>query len=377
MQGIILAAGCGSRLASVLNGKPKCLARVEGIHLIEYQLAVLKSFGITDVCLVLGYQAEQIMELVGDRCHYIINQQYAETNSLYSLWLTRKWVKEEFLLVNSDLLAHPQIYKRILTTPGNVLAYDSWTGTEEEQMTITLEDSLEPIKLDLFFQIFADPHLPWQEAKIFQDIDGTGCITTKQSIASQPLIWQADLAIQLKQVLICDSPPVFLIPDWQTVVWLLPNAPNLKELEQLLDPVRFCQLLNLQIDTEDYPVPKLFRYVPLKRALLTWEHPKTGDRYFAKLCNDLDYPGVIKNFKQVAEASREGQLGFAVPQLVSHNDLYHTILMTEVVGCQFTEIMRYAIPESFAQVGRVLAQLHSSYLFPAKIWTADKELAIL
>ncbi len=139
MQGIILAAGCSSRLASVLDGKPKCLAQVGGVHLIEYQLAVLKSFGITDVCLVLGYQADQIRSVVGDRCHYIINKQYAETNSLYSLWLARKWVEGGFLLVNSDLLAHPQIYKRLLEASGNVLAYDSWTGTEGEQMKVSFK----------------------------------------------------------------------------------------------------------------------------------------------------------------------------------------------------------------------------------------------
>ena len=139
MQGIILAAGCGSRLASVMDGKPKCLAQVGGVRLIEYQLAVLKSFGITDVCLVLGYQADQIRGVVGDRCHYIINCQYAETNSLYSLWLARKWVQGGFLLANSDLLAHPQIYKRLLTKPGNVLAYDSWTGTETEHMKVAFK----------------------------------------------------------------------------------------------------------------------------------------------------------------------------------------------------------------------------------------------
>ena len=140
MQAVILAAGCGSRLASVLDGKPKCLAQVKGgVSLIEYQLAVLKGFGITDVCLILGYQADKIIEVVGDRYHYIINNQYAKTNSLYSLWLARKWVKGAFLLLNSDLLAHPQIYQRLLRTPGNVLAYDSWAGTDEEQMKVAFK----------------------------------------------------------------------------------------------------------------------------------------------------------------------------------------------------------------------------------------------
>ncbi|MGK7872973.1 MAG: NTP transferase domain-containing protein [Xenococcaceae cyanobacterium] len=139
MQAIILAAGCGSRLAPASNGKPKCLVKVGDVPLIEYHLAVLESFGITDVCLVLGYRADDITQVVGDRCHYIINRQYAETNSLYSLWLARKWVRGPFLLVNGDVLAHPQIYQRLLANSGNVLAYDSWSGTEEEQMKVAFK----------------------------------------------------------------------------------------------------------------------------------------------------------------------------------------------------------------------------------------------
>lgn len=141
MQAIILAAGCGLRLAPVLDGKPKCLAQIGGMSLIEYQLAVLRSFGITDVCVVLGYRADEVRRVVGDRCHYIINHRYAETNSLYSLWLARNWVRDAFVLMNSDVLAHPQVYQRLLATPGNALAYDSWSGTEAEHMKVAFEKS--------------------------------------------------------------------------------------------------------------------------------------------------------------------------------------------------------------------------------------------
>jgi L-glutamine-phosphate cytidylyltransferase len=140
MQAIILAAGCGSRLATALKGKPKCLAQVEpDVSLIEYQLAILKSLGIDNVCLVLGYRAHEVYRAVGDRCHCIINRRYAETNSLYSLWLARNWVKEDCLIMNSDILAHPRIYKRLLKASDNALAFDSWSGDDAEQMKVSFE----------------------------------------------------------------------------------------------------------------------------------------------------------------------------------------------------------------------------------------------
>ncbi|MGK7872974.1 MAG: phosphotransferase family protein [Xenococcaceae cyanobacterium] len=215
------------------------------------------------------------------------------------------------------------------------------------------ENAVEPVKLYLFFHIFANPDVARQEAE-------TG---------------------EKRDLLPCQGPPVFLVPDWQTVVWTLPNAPNLTELAQLLNPEKFCQLLvppaDFQPGRDNYPQPKLIRYVPLKRALLTWEHPRTRRRYFAKLCDRADYSRVVGNFGQIDEVRAQGKLGFAVPQLVSYNREYRTLLMTEVSGCQFTEVMRRAFPEPFAEVGRILAQLHGCDLHPETVWTPEKELAVL
>lgn len=141
MQAIILAAGCGSRLTKVLKGKPKCLAQVEeDIRLIDYQLSILNTLGITEICLVLGYRAHEVYRAVSDRCHCIINRRYGETNSLYSLWLARNWVQEDCLIMNGDILAHPRIYKRLLKASGNALTYDSWSGTDAEHMKVSLQD---------------------------------------------------------------------------------------------------------------------------------------------------------------------------------------------------------------------------------------------
>jgi choline kinase len=150
MQAIILAAGRGSRLATATQGKPKCLVQVESISLIEYQLTILENFGITDVCVVLGYRAHEVYRLIGDRCHCAINRRYAETNSLYSLWLARNWIEGDCLIMNSDILAHPKIYQRLLKTSDNALVYDSWSGTDREETKVILQQGrLEQIDKNL------------------------------------------------------------------------------------------------------------------------------------------------------------------------------------------------------------------------------------
>ncbi len=141
MQAIILAAGQGSRLGEQLNGAPKALLKVGGVHLIDYQLAVLSFYNITDVCVVVGYQKNKLLRVIADRCTFVVNDRYAETNSLHSLWLTRNWVCEPFLLLNSDVLAHPLIFNRLMETPGSALVYDSNSGGDSEHMKVNVRDN--------------------------------------------------------------------------------------------------------------------------------------------------------------------------------------------------------------------------------------------
>jgi len=138
-QAVILAAGRGSRLG---EGIPKCLVRLGDRMLIHHQLDALRAMGIEEVCVVVGYGAQRVRAALGDRCHYIDNLRFDETNSLYSLWLTREWLRGPFLQINCDLVAHPEIYRRLLAAPGTALAYDSLSGDGEEHMKVVVRHGL-------------------------------------------------------------------------------------------------------------------------------------------------------------------------------------------------------------------------------------------
>ncbi len=140
MQAVILAAGFGSRLGKMSGGLPKCLLEVGGRTLIEHQLDALSDAGIGKVLVVVGHQADKVRELLGDRVEYVANRIYAETNSLYSLWLAREWVKGPFVLMNCDLLFHPSILDRLVTRRGNVLAFDSTSTKGSEQTKVAVQE---------------------------------------------------------------------------------------------------------------------------------------------------------------------------------------------------------------------------------------------
>lgn len=140
MQAVILAGGVGSRLEKLTDGKPKCLAEIGGRPLILHQLEALSDHGVGPVLMVVGYNHEAIRAVVGQRVEYLVNERYRETNSLYSLWLAREWVKGPFVLLNADLFFHPEILARLLEDAGNVLAYDSTSSRGREQTKVAIRD---------------------------------------------------------------------------------------------------------------------------------------------------------------------------------------------------------------------------------------------
>ena len=115
MKGIILAAGKGSRLNGTLGDKPKCLLRVGDRTLVERQIESLRASGIDDIAVVVGCQAERVRRTCGHRLTYVENTRFAQTNSLYSLWLARPLLLDGFVVMNCDVLFHPQLLDDLMT----------------------------------------------------------------------------------------------------------------------------------------------------------------------------------------------------------------------------------------------------------------------
>lgn len=66
MQVVILAGGLGTRLRSIAADTPKVLVPVAGRPFVEHQLALLRSHGLREVLLCVGYGAERVHAHVGD-----------------------------------------------------------------------------------------------------------------------------------------------------------------------------------------------------------------------------------------------------------------------------------------------------------------------
>ena len=140
MRGLILAAGRGRRLGDYADGTPKCLLEVGRRRLVEHQLEALADAGVAPVAMVVGYGADEVRETVGIRAEYIHNRRWDQTNSVYSYYLARDWLDGPIVLLNCDVLFHPEVLSRLLAVQGDALAFDSRSGSAPEQMKVKVQD---------------------------------------------------------------------------------------------------------------------------------------------------------------------------------------------------------------------------------------------
>ena len=114
MLAVILTAGVGRRLAPRTTHLPKALIDVGGRPLLFHTLSALQAQGVREVVLVVGHLQELLRQALsagwpGLSIHWVVNEHFAHTGSLYSLWLARDFLTGPFLYMDADLLFHPHI----------------------------------------------------------------------------------------------------------------------------------------------------------------------------------------------------------------------------------------------------------------------------
>jgi L-glutamine-phosphate cytidylyltransferase len=126
----LLAAGMGTRLAPLTDGRPKCMVPLHGKPLLHWQLAAAKKAGISAVTLVGGYKAEQL-EPFG---RVVRNPDFETTNMVESLWRAKDALKHGALICYGDILCAPRVIAAAAGAPHDVaVAVDSkwkeyWTA---------------------------------------------------------------------------------------------------------------------------------------------------------------------------------------------------------------------------------------------------------
>lgn len=163
MKAIILSAGQGKRLLPLTAECPKCMLRIGGRSLIEWQIDTLFAVGLDRASVVVGYRADQVERLLSQRygagrITLIDNPKFAETDNLVSCWIAREEMSEDFVLLNGDTLVEVAAVRRVMENavhPVNVVIThkprydaDDMKVTLDGQRLIDIGKDLAPEKTD-------------------------------------------------------------------------------------------------------------------------------------------------------------------------------------------------------------------------------------
>ncbi len=108
MQVVILAAGLGRRLDPLTQQTPKCLVEVNGTPIIVNALNSLTQYKLSQIVIVIGHLGDKVKNKLGKGFNgvpikYVTNTIYDKTNNVYSLWLARKYLNQDTLLMECDI----------------------------------------------------------------------------------------------------------------------------------------------------------------------------------------------------------------------------------------------------------------------------------
>jgi choline kinase len=155
MRAIILAAGRGLRLKQPEDEQiPKCLLRFGGMSLLERHLRMLKTAGVTDIVLAVGFRHE-LVEAELDRLQWqlrpeiVINTQF-ELGSVLTVHTVAAAMTRggDVLLMDADVLYDERIMRALVAdaSPVNRLLIDREFEPGDEPVKVCMQAGI-PIEL--------------------------------------------------------------------------------------------------------------------------------------------------------------------------------------------------------------------------------------
>lgn len=144
---VILAAGMGTRLQGMGESIPKGFIQLGETPIIEESIERLIECGIHNIIIVTGHLSDFYDHLKKRYSHQMIttiqNPYYAESGTMYSLYCARGLIKDDFILLESDLIYEQLALSTILDFPkDNVVLLSGPTNAGDEVYVETVGETI-------------------------------------------------------------------------------------------------------------------------------------------------------------------------------------------------------------------------------------------
>tara|TARA_B100000900_G_C20596396_1_gene723585 strand:- start:1437 stop:2201 length:765 start_codon:yes stop_codon:yes gene_type:complete len=149
---VLLSAGMGIRLGNQNQDLPKALLKINGKHLILYQLEKLQALGFQNVLLVVGFKQSLIKKKIGNNfngmsIHYVMNEKFFGSGTAYSLYKAKNFWdddKHSILMLHTDLFYDLSILDNLLLNyKHSVLVIDkNYVNNTNDEMVVFAKNKI-------------------------------------------------------------------------------------------------------------------------------------------------------------------------------------------------------------------------------------------
>lgn len=145
LRTFILAAGEGTRLRPYTIDRPKCMVEIDGVSLLDRQLAVLAAESITDIFLIGGYLHEMLER---PDVQLRNNPRYAETNMVWTLFAAEADFRGDMIVSYGDIVYSRSTLRALIKSKADIaVAVDlDWESYWRQRNENPLDDA-ETLKL--------------------------------------------------------------------------------------------------------------------------------------------------------------------------------------------------------------------------------------
>ena len=113
MKAIILAAGEGKRLRPLTQNIPKCMVKLFGKTILEWQVDTYRNCNIVDISIVTGYRDDSIN--IPD-VKYFKNEKFGTTNMVETLFCAREKLTGSVIVSYGDIIFESKVLEKLINS---------------------------------------------------------------------------------------------------------------------------------------------------------------------------------------------------------------------------------------------------------------------
>ncbi len=177
MKAIILNSGLGSRMGVLTSEYPKCMTNLNSKEtILSRQLRQLYEAGIEEVVITTGFFDDVLMQYCEEldfkmKIVFVKNEQFNQTNYIYSIYCARKYLDDDIILMHGDLVFEDIVLDKILQNNYSCMVVNSSESLPQKDFKAKIIDNkISKIGIDFFdnavaaqplYKLYRDDWMHW------------------------------------------------------------------------------------------------------------------------------------------------------------------------------------------------------------------------